>query len=158
MGFHFQNYKHFLEYFGSTYWLESKRKKYTRNFCLFVSLQSYDDKGKFSFLQRMQSSHNKSYLQTSHFCAKCYYCLLALTFFYTLKDIPWKNYARFWKWNLKRTPQSRKNSFSRKSNLKFCIVFNLISFANAQSSVKIKLACSKVSILITLIADSEILL
>ena len=31
---------------------------------------------------------------------------LALIFLYTLKKIPWKNYVRFWKWNLKRTPQS----------------------------------------------------
>ena len=30
-----------------------------------------------------------------------------------------------------------------KSDLKFCIIFNMISFANAYCSVKIRLACSK---------------
>ena len=34
--------------------------------------------------------------------------------------IPWKNYVRFWKWNLKRTPESAQNCFLRKSNLNFC--------------------------------------
>ena len=39
-----------------------------------------------------------------------------------------------------------QNSFSRKSTLKFCIIFNtyFISLAHAQGSVKIRLACSKV--------------
>ena len=31
----------------------------------------------------------------------------------------------------------------RRSNLTFCIIFNMISFINAQGSVKIRLACSK---------------
>ena len=44
--------------------------------------------------------------------------------------------------NLKRIPQSIQYSLSRKSNLKLCIIFN------ARASVKIKLACSKVLLLI----------
>ena len=73
---------------------------------------------------------------------------LALIFLYTLETTPWKNYFRFWKWNLKRTPQSVQNLFSRKLNLKFCIAFNMIWFANALGSVKIRLACSKVLLII----------
>ena len=65
-----------------------------------------------------------------------------------MKKILLKNYVRFWKWNLKRTTQSAQNSFSSKLNLKFCIIFNMISFANAQGSVKIRLACSNVLLLI----------
>ena len=63
----------FRNILGSTYWLQSIRKKKnnTRNFCLFVYLQSYNNKSKFSFLQPMQSSRNMSYLQTSHFSARC---------------------------------------------------------------------------------------
>ena len=72
----------------------------------------------------------------------------ALIFLSILKKIQWKNYVKFWKWNLKHTSQSNQNSFSRKSNLKFCIIFNMISFANAQGSVKMKIACSKVLLLI----------
>ena len=48
-----------------------------------------------------------------------------------IEKLPWKNFVRFWKWNLKRTTQSAQNSFSKKSNLKFCIIFNMILFANA---------------------------
>ena len=68
---------------------------------------------------------------------------LALIFLYTLEKIPWKNYVRFWKWNLKRTSQSAQNSFLRKSTLKFCIIFNMISFVNVHGSVKIRLAFQK---------------
>ena len=35
----------------------------------------------------------------------------------------------------------------RKSNLKFCIIFNMISFVNVQGSVKIRLPCSNVLLL-----------
>ena len=35
----------------------------------------------------------------------------------------------------------------RKSDLNFCIIFNMISFFNAQGSVKIRLACSKALLL-----------
>ena len=48
-------------------------------------------------------------------------CFFALIFLYTLKKISCKNYARLWKWSLKRTLQSSQNSLSRKSNLTFCI-------------------------------------
>ena len=132
----------------STIWLQSKGKNDTRNFCLFSYLRSYNDKSRFSFLQTVQSSRNSSFLRTSQFCVKCQYRFLALIFLYTLKKVTWKNYVMFWKWNLKRTPQSHQNSFWRKSNTKFCIIFNMILFANAQDSVKIKVACSKVLLLI----------
>ena len=116
---------------GSAYWTQFIRKNYTRNFCLFVYFQSYNYKSKFSFLQTVQSNRNTSYLGTSHFCVKCLYRFLAPIFLYTLKKVPWKIHVRFWKWNLKRTPQSAQNLFSRKSNSKFCIIFKIISFANA---------------------------
>ena len=65
--------------------------------------------------------------------------------FYIEKKL-WKDYVRFWKWNLKHTPQSIQTLFSRRSNLMFCITFNIISLA--QGSVKIRLSCSKVLLLI----------
>ena len=37
--------------------------------------------------------------------------------------------------------------FFEKNKFKFCIIFNMISFVNAQDSVKIRLACSKVLLL-----------
>ena len=64
---------------------------------------------------------------------------LALIFLYISEKKTWKNYVRFWKWNLKRTLQPVRNSFSRKSNLKFCIIFSIISFVNTQGSVKNRL-------------------
>ena len=111
----------FWNILGFTYWQQSIRKSNTRNFSLFVYLRSYNNESKFSILQTVQSSRNKSNLRTSHFCAKCYYHFLALIFLYTLQKIPLKNHVRFSKWNLKTTPRSAQNSFSIKSNLNFCI-------------------------------------
>ena len=104
--FRFQNYKYFLKYFG-LYIIDYSqyKKKDTRNFCLFVYLRSHNGNSKFSFLETVQSSRNTSYLRTSHFCAKCQNHFLALIFLYTLEKIPWKTYVRFWKRNLKCTPQ-----------------------------------------------------
>ena len=138
----------FWNFLGSTYWLQSKRKSDTRDFCLLVCLRSYNSKSKFAFLQTLQSSLNTSNLRMNHVCAKCSDRFLALIYLYTLKKNSWKNYVRFWKWKLKRPPKSTQNSFSRKSNLTFCIIFNMISFANTQGSVKIRIACSKVLLLI----------
>ena len=73
----------------------------------------------------------------------------------TLKKILWKKYVRFWIRNLKRTPHSAQNLFSRKSDLKFCIIFNLILFVNAQGSVKIRPACSK-ALLLTISSSNTI--
>ena len=43
----------------------------------------------------------------------------------------------------------------RKSLCKFCLIFNIISFANAQGSVKIRLVCSKVFLLINYFDQRE---
>ena len=75
-----------------------------------------------------------------------FFCKVLMSFF-SLK-ILWKNYVSFWQRNLKRTLQSARNLFSRKSDLKSCIIFNIPSFTNTQGSVNIRLACSKASLLI----------
>ena len=46
------------------------RKNETRNFCLFVYFQSYNDKSIFLLLQTMQPRRNTSYLRKSHFLRK----------------------------------------------------------------------------------------
>ena len=75
----------FWNILDSTYWLQSTKKKmYTRNFCLFAYFQSCNNKIKFLFLQTVQPSGNMSYLHKS-FCTKCWYRILVLTFLYTLK-------------------------------------------------------------------------
>ena len=103
--FHFQSCKHFLEYSGFYLLTTFYTKKQYQEF-LFIYFRSYNNKSQFSFLQTVQSRSNTSYFRTSHFCVKCQYRFLALTFLYTLKkkkkEKTWKK--RFWKWNLKRTP------------------------------------------------------
>ena len=67
----------------------------------------------------------------------------------TLKKILWKNYKILeMELTMYPTPQLAQSLFSGKSSLKFCITFNMISFVKAQGLVKIRLACSKVLLLI----------
>ena len=123
IGFPFQKLQLFSGIFlGSTYWPQSIWKKDTRNFCLFVYLQSYNNKSKFSFIQTVRSSRNLSYLGTSRLCAKCLYRFLALIFLYTLKKVPLKRDVRLWKWKLNRTPQlAQKNCFRKDQILNFAL-------------------------------------
>ena len=141
-----QNCKHFLEYFGF-YLLTNVFPKTQYQEFLFISRVT-TRKENFYFSQVVQSRHNTSNLRTNHFCIKCYVELFFNSNIPLIEKILWKNYVGFWVCNLKCTPLSTQNLFLRKSNLKFCIIFNMISFANTQSSVKIRLACSKVLLLI----------
>ena len=87
---------------------------------------------------RFYKQRSESYLRTSHFCAKCQYRFLALTFLYTLKKIPSKNLVKFWKWNLKTyTPVGLKFVFE-KIKLKVLHYLQHELFVNAQDSVKIR--------------------
>ena len=111
LGFHFQNKIHFHKYFVFYLLTNVYTKNNNRNFCLFVYLQSYNDKSKFSSLQTVPPNQNTWCVNEPFFCKMLAYRVLALIFLYTLKKIPWKNYVKFWKWNLKRTSQSAKIRF-----------------------------------------------
>ena len=67
-------------------------KKQCQEFFLFVYLQSYNDKIKFSFLETMWSSCSTSYLRMSHSCTKCQYCCFALIYPLYIRKILWENY------------------------------------------------------------------
>ena len=122
-----------LQTFFGIFWVPpinySLWKNNTKNFALFVYFQSYNNKNKFLFLLTVQSRCSTSFVN------KPFLRKMLVPFFSF--NVPLyirfgcKNYVRFLKWNLNRTPQSAQNSFLRKSNLKFCIVFNMISFASA---------------------------
>ena len=99
LGCHFQNCKHFLEYFGF----------YLYQQLLFI-LQSYNDKSKFSFLQTVQAGRNTSYLPMSNFCAKCWYLARPPYF----EKITVEKLFKVLEMNLKCTSQSSQNSFSIK--------------------------------------------
>ena len=78
-GFHFQNCKHFMEYFRFYLLNTVIRKNDTGNFCLFGYFQSYNDKGKFSFLQEEQSRSYKGAIRLS--CEKPFLPKLLASFF-----------------------------------------------------------------------------
>ena len=112
---------------GSAYWLQSMQKIILGTFVYLFIPKIYSVKTKFSVLQTVQLRCYTFYWLTSQFC---------FFFWLSYSSKHWKkscenNYIRFWKWKLKRTPQLTQNLFTRKSKLKFCIIFNLISFANA---------------------------
>ena len=120
----------------------SLRKNHTRNFCLFVYLRSYNDKSKFWFLQTVHSRRNTSFLRTIHFLTKCYYRFLALIFLCTLKKNTAEKLCKTLEMELKSHTPAGPDFFLRKSNLKFCFIFDMILLANAQGLVNFRLACS----------------
>ena len=119
-----ENASIFWNILGSTYWLQSIEKSNTRNFCLFVYFRSYNDK-------RCSQSATHLICEPAIFAQSDSIVYLALIFLYTLTKNSWKNYVRFWKWNLKTYTSVTPKFFSRKSNLMFCIMFKVILFANS---------------------------
>ena len=94
------------------------KKSDTRNFCLFVYLRSYNDKSKFLFLETLQSSHNTSYLRTSHFCGKCQYRFFSCNIPLYIGKNPVEKSCKVLEMELKtHTPVGLKYQF--KENLNF---------------------------------------
>ena len=146
--FHFQNYKHFLEYFEFYLLTTVYTKKTIPNFCLFVCLRSCNDKNKFSFLKKSTVKPQHVLFANEPFLRKMLVSFFSSNILLYIEKNSVEKSCRVLEMELKSTPQSTQNSFSRKSDITFCIIFNMISFANAQGSVKIRLACSKVFLLI----------
>ena len=112
--------------------------------CLFTKLQR--QKKTFVFRNSAVKPQHVLFENEPFFCAKCQYRFLALIFLYTLKNIRWKNYVRFCK-IMEIELRTYTFLFFRKSNLKFCIIFKMISFVNVHCSVRIRSACSKAMLL-----------
>ena len=112
---------------------------------IFVYLQIHNDKSKFSFLQN-------SAVKAQHllFANKPFLRKMLVSFFssniplYIEKNPVEKLYKVLWMELKTYTPIGTKFVFGK---IKI-IIFNMISFANAQGSVKLRLACSKVLLLI----------
>ena len=119
LGLQFQNYKHFLKYFAFYLWTAVYSKNSTWDCCLFIYLQSYNDKRKFSFLQTVQPSRNTSYLRTSRFCAK--YNFSSSNILLYIEKNPVEKLCKALEMELKKYIPVDQNSFSRKPNWKFCI-------------------------------------
>ena len=121
----------FLNILDSTIDYSLQKKMYTRNFCLFAYFQSCNNKIKFLLIQTLQSSGKMSYLHKSFCTKRWWYPILFYPIPLHIEKALWKNYVRFWKMELiVYTHISPKFIFKRKSNLKFCIIFNMISFTN----------------------------
>ena len=149
LGFHFQNQKHFPEYFGFYLLTTIYMKKKILGIYFFIC-EVKKIKANFRSYKQFSLAETRLICERVIFPKNAsQYRLLALIFPCILKKIPWKNYVRFWTWNFKHTPQLAQNLFLSKSNLKFSILFNIISFVNVQSSVKIRLVCSRVLLLIS---------
>ena len=68
----------FWNILGSTYWLQFIQKNNTMNFCLFIYLQSCNNKSKLSFLQRLQS---RIKVQHFLFANEQFLCKMLVCFF-----------------------------------------------------------------------------
>ena len=130
--FHFQNWKHFLEYFGfyllTTIYI---KKNDARSFCLFVYFQSYNNKSKnFVFINCAVKKQHVLYAN-KEFLHKVLVLYFSSNIHLYIEKNPMEKLYKILEMKLKMyTPVSPSISFSRKSNLKFCIIFSMISFVN----------------------------
>ena len=136
----------FWNILDSTYWIQSIRKINTKIFCLFICEVT-------TIKENFCLTNSVVKPQCILFANKPFLRKILEEFFSSNipligKKISWKNYVKLWKWSLKHTHQLYQNSFLRKSNLIISTTFKMISFSNAQESVKIRLASSKVFLII----------
>ena len=123
----------------STYWLMSIQKTITGTFvCLFTYKVTMI---KVNFRLYKQCRQTKIHLacewtiflqNASISCFSSNICLY-------IEKNPVEKLCKVLEMELETYIPVSQNSFSRKSDLKFCIIFNMILFANAQGSLKIKL-------------------
>ena len=146
MGFISKTTNIFWNILGSTYRPQSIRKNDTQNFCLLVYLQIYNDKSKFSFLVCCQVKSQHVLFKNPPFLREMLVSFFSSNIPLYIEKNPVVKPCKNLEMELK-TYTPGQNSFSRKSNLKFCIIFNMVSITNAQGTAKIRLACSKVSLL-----------
>ena len=104
-----------LQIFSKIFWaLHIYNSQYEKTipglFCVFVYLRSDNGKSIFSFLEQCSQGATRLTWERAIFAQKCC-CSLALIYHYTLEKIPWKNYVRFWKWNLNVHPSRPKIRF-----------------------------------------------
>ena len=76
-------------------------KNCTRDFCLFVYLQSYNNKSKFSVLQTVQSNRNTFYLRTSRFLRKNLAWFFSSQIFLYIEKNPVEKLCKVMKMDLK---------------------------------------------------------
>ena len=145
MGFHFQNYKHFLKYFRFYLLTTVYEKTILRIFVYLFICKFTTTKVNFRFYKQC------SQVATCLFKNPPFLREMLVPFFSSniplyIEKNPVVKPCKNLEMELK-TYTPGQNSFSRKSNLKFCIIFNMVSITNAQGTAKIRLACSKVSLL-----------
>ena len=135
LGFHFQNQKHFLKYLGFCLLATAYEKTILGIFvCLFIC-EVTTTKVNFDF-------YKQCIQDAIHFLTKCYYRFLALIFLCTLKKNTAEKLCKTLEMELKSHTPAGPDFFLRKSNLKFCFIFDMILLANAQGLVNFRLACS----------------
>ena len=142
MGLHFQNRKNFWNIMGSTYDYSINKKTILWLFYLFISKVT-TTKVKLRFYKQctVKPQHflftNKPFLRKM--LESYFSCIISL---YIEKN-PVEKLCKVLEMEPERHTCVDLKFHSEKTNLKFCFIFNMISFTNAQGSIKIILACSK---------------
>ena len=89
---------------------------------LFIYLQSYNDKKNFCFYKQCSQAATRLICELGTFAQNASIISVALIYLCILKRIPWKNYVRLWKWNIKSTCQSAKIRFPENQIETFALI------------------------------------
>ena len=118
------------------------QKDDTMNFCLFAKLQRQN--------QIFVSTNSATKFTNEPFLRKMLISFFSSNIPLYIEKLYWKKHYtleelfKVLEMELKKCTPVVPKFVSEKSNLRFCIIFNMIVFTNAQGSVKTRLACSKV--------------
>ena len=121
---HFQNYKHFLGYFGFYLWtaVYSKNQYLGLLFIYLFICKVITTKKFFCFYKQCSQAATRLICELGTFAQNASIISLALIYLCILKRIPWKNYVRLWKWNIKSTSQSAKIRFPENQIETFALI------------------------------------
>ena len=121
---HFQNYKHFLGYFGFYLWtaVYSKNQYLGLLFIYLFICKVITTKKIFCFYKQCSQAATRLICELGTFAQNASIISVALIYLCILKRIPWKNYVRLWKWNIKSTCQSAKIRFPENQIETFALI------------------------------------
>ena len=121
---HFQNYKHFLGYFGFYLWtaVYSKNQYLGLLFIYLFICKVITTKKIFCFYKQCSQAATRLICELGTFAQNASIISVALIYLCILKRIPWKNYVRLWKWNIKSTSQLAKIRFPENQIETFALI------------------------------------
>ena len=112
----------FWDILGSTYGLQLFEKPVHGTLVYLFICKVITAKKFFCFYKQCSQAATRLICELGTFAQNASIISVALIYLCILKRIPWKNYVRLWKWNIKSTSQSAKIRFPENQIETFALI------------------------------------